>query len=286
MNQDLKSLNDSFSSHPRQWRDFRYVYPVISRRGHGLSIGVNLNPDASCNFDCIYCCADRSGQRAAGWIDLDVLEAELRALVTARVALFSEPEFKHVPGEYRRLNDIAFSGNGEPTLVASFPRAVQIAVNVRREYGLDETKIILITNACGLTRPAVVETLALMDRNNGEIWAKLDAGTEEYFQLIARPNCSLQEVLESILATARVRPVVLQSLFMRVRGVPPSQAEIAAYVDRVRWLLEQGAHIKLVQVYTVARRTAEAYVSPLTAEELEGIGEVVRKLPVAVEVYR
>lgn len=39
------SLRQYFAEHPRHWRENRYVYPVISRRSRGLSIGVNLNPD-------------------------------------------------------------------------------------------------------------------------------------------------------------------------------------------------------------------------------------------------
>src|SRR4051812_50014357 len=49
-----------FTQHSRTWRDNRYVYPVVSRRSKGISIGVNLNPDKVCNFDCIYCSVDRS----------------------------------------------------------------------------------------------------------------------------------------------------------------------------------------------------------------------------------
>ncbi len=281
----LKPLKDAFSSHPRRWRDFRYVYPVISRRSQGLSIGINLNPDAACNFDCVYCCADRHADRPAGPVDLNVLEAELRHLVASRSQLFDEPEFRDVPPEYRRLNDIAFSGDGEPTLVHAFPPAVRLAINVRHEFGLDEAKIIIITNGSGLARPAVAEALAVLDRHLDEIWAKLDAGTEEYFHAVNRARCTLQHVVDSILSAARVRPIVLQSLFVRIHGEPPSPAEIAAYADRVRWLIDNGGAIALVQIYTVARRTAESFVTPLTAAELASIADHVRPVGVPVAVF-
>jgi wyosine [tRNA(Phe)-imidazoG37] synthetase (radical SAM superfamily) len=204
----LHPLKDAFSSHPRRWRDFLYIYPVISRRARGLSIGINLNPDAACNFDCIYCCADRTTLRHAPDVDLAVLESELRHLVQTRAQLFREPEFRHVPHEFRRLNDLAFSGDGEPTVAPCFADAIRIAAAVRRDFRLDDAKIVVITNACGLTRPAVVEALALLDQHNGEIWAKLDAGTEDYFRQVARSRNSLQQVLDSIRAAAQVRPVV------------------------------------------------------------------------------
>ena len=278
-------LDNAFSSHPRRWRDLCYVYPVISRRSAGLSIGVNLNPDGACNFNCVYCCADPRHRRPGCKVDLPTLEAELRHLVETRAQLFDEPEFRSIPPDFRRLNDIAFSGDGEPTAVPAFPGAIRIATAVRRDYGLADAKIVVITNACYLTRPAVTEAIALLDQHNGEIWAKLDAGTEEYFRLVNRPNFTLQHVLDNILATALVRPIALQSLFVRVRGESPPPAEIAAYVERLRWLVESGARLSMIQVYTVARRTAEPYATPASADELEAIAAKIRPLHIPVTAY-
>lgn len=54
--------------HTRVYRDFTYVYPVISRRSGGLSVGINLNPDKVCNFDCVYCEVDRKTPASRpGW---------------------------------------------------------------------------------------------------------------------------------------------------------------------------------------------------------------------------
>ena len=281
----MEPLKDVFASHPRRWRDFLYVYPVISRRAHGLSIGINLTPDAICNFNCVYCCADRTVPRARVAVDLGVLESELRHLVAHHQQLFAEPEFRHVPAEFRRLNDVAFSGDGEPTIVPCFADAVRVAATVRRDYGLTDLKLVLITNACCLTRPAIAAGLAVLDENNGEIWAKLDAGSEEHFQRVSRAKVSLQHVLDNILATARVRPIVIQSLFLRWQGQPPAEAEIAAYAARLRWLADHGARVALVQVYTVARRTAEALATRLTAAELERIAAAVRVLGMPVAVF-
>jgi wyosine [tRNA(Phe)-imidazoG37] synthetase (radical SAM superfamily) len=274
-----------FASHDRHWRDFLYVYPVISRRARGLSIGINLNPDAVCNFDCIYCQVDRSVRRPRQKINLGVLEQELRTLVGGYRHLFDEPDFSQVPPEYRRLNDIAFSGDGEPTASPAFPEAVHLAAAVRRDCGADEAKIVVITDACFLSRPKVAAALAFLDQHNGEIWAKLDAGTEDYFRRINRPSHTLQHVLENILVAARIRPIVIQSLFMRTQGEPPRAAEIEAYVGRLRLILEQGGRLALVQIYTVARRPAEDYVSVLSADELEQIARQVRSLGVHAECY-
>ncbi len=274
-----------FASHGRHWRGFQYVYPVISRRAQGLSIGINLNPDKACNFDCVYCQVDRTEEPRTRKVDLPVLERELRHLIGNYRNLFAEPEFQAVPAEYRRLNDIAFSGDGEPTASPLFPEAVRIAAAVRRDYSVLEAKIVVITDACFLTRPKVAEALAFLDQNNGEIWAKLDAGTEEYFRRVNRPHVSLQHVLDNILTAAKVRPIVIQSLFFRLHGQSPSAEEIRAYVDRLRWLVASGGQISLVQLYTVARRPAEAYAEALSRDELEAIAAQVRQIGLRAECY-
>lgn len=267
-----------FSRHPRNWRENLYVYPVISRRSGGLSIGINLNPDKACNFDCVYCQVDRTVPPVVRRVDLERLEGELEGMVrlAADGSLFREPEFADVPGRFRRITDIAFSGDGEPTTSPQFPAAVRMAAAARERFDLEQTKLVLITDAAYLTRPRVREALAVMDASNGEIWAKLDAGTTEYYELINRPNVPLATILENILDAARERPIVIQSLWMRVRGEPPPVGEVDAFARRLREITDGGGRIRLVQVYTIARRTAEPWVTPLSDAALHDIAAHVR----------
>ena len=276
-----------FADHPRSWCESRYVYPVISRRSRGLSIGVNLNPDKACNFDCVYCQVDRSGPAPAGGVDPDVLAVELERTLGAALSgrLFDEAPFEQVPTELRRINDIAFSGDGEPTTSPEFLSVVRGVGEIKRRLGLDDVKIVLITDAAYLEKPQVRQALAVMDDNNGEIWAKLDAGTDRYYRLINRPNVPFETVLANILAAARVRPVVIQSLWMYVHDEPPPDDEIGAFGERLRSIVEQGGAIGCVQVYTIARRTTEPWVMPLPDDALEAIAARVRAtahVPVAV----
>ncbi len=264
--------------HPRHWRENAYVYPVISRRSGGLSIGVNLNPETACNFDCVYCQVDRSGVPRVREVVLARFEEELRSMIAVAGdgSLFDDALLRDVPTELRRIRDIAFSGDGEPTTCPAFAECVATTVRLKREAGLDDVKIVLITDACYLTRTKVVEGLTLLDANQGEIWAKLDAGTEEYYQRVNRPNYPMRHVIDNIIAASTVRPVVIQSLFMRLDGIGPSESEIAAYVDRLNEITRAGGRISLVQVYTVARRPAESFVSPLNNAEVDHIATRVR----------
>jgi wyosine [tRNA(Phe)-imidazoG37] synthetase (radical SAM superfamily) len=273
-------LTPLFAAHSRNWRQNLYVYPVISRRAKGLSVGVNLNPDKACNFDCVYCQVDRSIPPVVRKVDPDVLRDELEHMVSLAVSgeLFKDVQFGHVPEPLRRWNDIAFSGDGEPTSSPQFAAAVEIAADLRRKFHADDVKLILITDSTYLTKPAVRDALAVLDANNGEIWAKLDAGTEAHYQLINRPNVPLSRILENILETARVRPVVIQSLWMNVHGAPPPDQEVDAFAHRLRELIEAGGQIKLVQMHTIARRTAEPWVTPLDEETLNRLAGRVRNI--------
>jgi wyosine [tRNA(Phe)-imidazoG37] synthetase (radical SAM superfamily) len=300
MTLDRDKLQTAWRRHERRWADNLYVYAVVSRRSGGVSVGINLNPGKECNFDCIYCQVDRTtapavqagpqaGQpRRGAKVDLERLAAELDRVLAAERdgSLYDATAFAVLRSDERGVRDIAFSGDGEPTTYPRFGDVVRIAADARRRFNLETTKLVLITDSAYLTKPAVREALVVMDENNGEVWAKLDAGTEEYFRLVDRPNVSLKAILDSILATARVRPIVIQTLWFRVHGQAPPAQEIEAYCARLRELLDAGAQLKAIQLYSIARAPAEKYAGPLSDAELDGIAETVAaRVPVPVEKY-
>jgi len=269
----------SVARHERTYRENLYVYPVLSRRARGISIGVNLNPDKVCNFDCIYCQVDRTTPPAVRRVDEDRLKQELIAILREAKsgALFERPEFRSIPETVRAVRDITFAGDGEPPSYPNFRGVVEDVLAIKKTAGFPDLKVILLTNATLIDRPKVKEAMRLMDRDHGEFWLKLDAGTEEYYRLVDRTTIPLTKVLANILEAARVRPVVLQSLFMRVRGEGPATGEIDAFCDRVREILAGGGAISLIQVYTVARRPAEPYVTPIPDDELDRIAARVQR---------
>lgn len=274
------------SQHERNFEQNRYVYPVLSRRSGGISLGVNLNPDKVCNFDCIYCQVNRVERAETTFVDTQGLLSELDAtleLVTSG-RLFEHPKFAQTPDPLRRLNDIAFSGDGEPTTYRNFDALIESCAGIKRERGLTDVKLVLITNASMFHRPHVVRGLEILDANQGEIWAKLDAGTEEYFQRVERTKISFERILTNIRDAAKIRPLVIQALFMRIDGEPPSQDEQLAFCDRLCEVTAAGGALSLVQIYTVARKPAESMVKPLLDAEVDALGAMVRNrtgLPVA-----
>jgi wyosine [tRNA(Phe)-imidazoG37] synthetase (radical SAM superfamily) len=265
--------------HSRSFADFVHVYPVISRRSGGLSVGVNLNPDKVCNFDCVYCEVNRAWPGLAAGVDLERLQDELTAM--ARLVqsgqLAAQARFAEAPELARAIKDIAFSGDGEPTMVHNFADCARVVAEVRRTEGLTETKIVLITNAAGLDKSEVKRGLEVLDANNGEIWGKLDAGTPAYYRQVNRSSVPFERILRNLLATAQARPIVIQSLFFKLHQTLMPEAELAAYCDRLKEMLAQAAKLKQVQAYTIARPTPEPYATRLTLAELNTIASCIRE---------
>lgn len=292
-NSEIANPKSEMLSHPlharhsRNWHENKFVYPVLSRRSKGISVGVNLNPDKVCNFDCIYCQVDRRSEAETRFVETEQLLSEIDQTLTmiASGELFDDDEFQTVPTERRRLNDIAFSGDGEPTTYRNFDEIIAAVADLKRQHNLPDVKLVLITNASMFHKPAVERGLAILDENNGEIWAKLDAGSDEYYQLVERTKVPFRRVLDNIAAAAKVRPVVIQSLFMRIRGDAPPEPEIDAFCDRLSEIVAAGGQLKLVQVYTVARPPAESFVTSLSDAELEAIAAKVRARGIAAEVF-
>jgi len=269
--------------HRRQFERCQYVYPVVSRRARGVSIGVNLNLNKACTFDCVYCQVDRRSRRRGiskrllrqQALDLNVLAAELEQVLrtVSSSRLWRQARFAQTPPELRRINDIAFSGNGEPTCLPTFDEAVAIAADIKRRLGLTDVKTVVITNGTQLHRPQFQRAILILRRSGGEIWAKLDAGSERLFKRINRPrmDITLTDVTRNITAVSKRLPVVIQSLFFRSRGHAPSAVDVAAYCHRLQAMLDSGARLKEVHIHTIARSPAEPAVSWLTNQEMDAL---------------
>lgn len=265
--------------HRRSFEANVYVYPVISRRSKGLSIGVNLNPDKVCNFDCVYCQVDRTTPGGPRDVDLAQLGVELEDML-GRVkdgSLWQEPPFDGTPAALRRLNDIAFSGDGEPTTCPLFAEAVQAVADLKTKHGLDDVKLVLITNATQFHKPQVQDGCERLLAHQGEIWAKLESGSDEYYKQIERTTIPFGRVLENIAFVAQMTPIVVQALFMKLHDQPPSHEELEAFCQCLKDITRVGGRIKLVQVYTVARRPAESFVAPLDNAQVDAIVDLVRQ---------
>ena len=262
---------------PRDFLGNRFVYACISPRAKGLSVGVNMNPDRYCNFDCIYCEVNRCLPNTETHLDIDVMASELqRTLAMVRSGQIREASFfGSVPNELLKLRHVTLSGDGEPTLCPNFTEAVQAVMHVRARSRDSFFKIVLITNATGLDLPEVDQGLRYFTRDD-EVWVKLDAGTQEYLQKVNRPDISLEKIKANILLLARKRPVIIQSLFASVAGQEPSIDEIQQYAWSLKQLKDNGAQISLVQIYSATRPTPHSECGHLPLKTLSRIAQTVR----------
>ena len=285
----MSELIKAHLDHRRVWRDFIYCYPVISRRSQGLSLGVNLNPDKVCNFDCVDCEVDRATPPRRRDIDPDLLVEELAVLLDLATGgeIYQVPPFDSALPAHRRLNDIAFSGDGEPTTTRLFAEVVNRVAQLKVQRGLDSVKLVLITDSSRLQAPEVMEGLATLMAHQGEIWAKLDAGTEAFYREICRSRVPFDRILDNLLVTALRWPILIQTLFLEWRGKGPSEAELEAYCGRLEHILDRGGQIQAIQLYTVARPTPEPEARPLRHVEMDALAASLRShLPeLPVEVY-
>jgi len=273
-------------NHDRGSAALRYVYPVVSRRAGGVSVGINLNPNNACNWRCIYCQVPGLTRGTAPPVDLAVLENELRDFLNE--LLHGDFMQSRIPESARRINDIALSGNGEPTSAIEFAQVIELIGRVRRETALPEAvKTVLITNGSLLYRSEVQQGLRNMAQLNGEVWFKLDRASEAGMQLINDTNTSMSKVRDNLVTAIALCPTWLQTCWFALDGEPPSKQDEEDYLEFISALLRDGHKPQGVLLYGLARppqQTEASRLSALPAENLQAFAGRISKLGLPVKV--
>lgn len=279
------------TNHDRDSADMTYVYPVVSRRAGGVSVGINLNPNNACNWACVYCQVPDLQRGTAPAIDLALLESELRTMLTD--ILQGDFMRTRVPEGARRLNDIALSGNGEPTSAREFADVVECIGRVMTAFGLTgaaahpPVKLVLITNGSLADRPRVQAALARMAAFNGEVWFKLDSATLAGMRAINQTRISPQKQFERLAATARLCPTWLQTCVFATDGMPPAAEETAAYLDTIARIRREQVPVQGVLLYGLARPSMQpqaSRLSALPASWLDQFADAIRAAGLPVKV--
>lgn len=271
------------SDHNRDVSGLTYVYPVVSRRAGGVSIGINLNINNACNWRCVYCQVPNLTRGTPPPIDLDLLQHELTNFLNQ--VLHGDFMLRHVAEGDRQLQDIAFSGNGEPTSAKEFPAAIEIVKNALIATDLlGKIKVRLITNGSLIDKHTVLESLRMLAQCNGEVWFKLDAGSQEGISRTNDVTLSPQTHLKRLIKCAEVCPTFVQSCFFAMDGVAPSEADIQAYLD---CLQQVATSIRGVHLYGVVRPSMQEEaprLSQLPLAWLETLAERIRAMGIQVFV--
>lgn len=276
----------SVSEHDRDAAQMVYVYPVVSRRAGGVSIGVNLNPNNACNWRCVYCQVPGLKRGTAPAIDLGLLETELTTMLSQIVA--GDFMQTRVPEGARRLNDIALSGNGEPTSAKEFADVVRLIGKVMARFNLTgKIKLVLITNGSLISRTTTQLGLKRMAKLKGEVWFKLDSGTREGMTRINNTRQSLKKTAEHLALAAKLCPTWVQTCVFATDDVEPAPAEQQAYLDFLAARVREGVKLEGVLLYGIARKSYQPEAPRLRAVPqawLEQLASRVRELGLRVVV--
>jgi wyosine [tRNA(Phe)-imidazoG37] synthetase (radical SAM superfamily) len=269
------------TDHRRDSAGLVYVYPVLSRRSGGLSIGVNLNPNNACNWRCVYCQVPNLRRGAAPPIDLGLLERELRGFLDEVLHGGFYQRFQ-VPEEQRAIRDIAISGNGEPTSAAEFDRVVELIGGIAGDHGLlGKIKLVLITNGSLARRETVQNGLRRWAALGGEVWFKLDSATADGILRINGVRRTPTALLRDLGAAAQSCPTWLQTCLFAIDGQPPADEERQAYLELLRQATRRGIALRGVLLYGLARPSMQPEaprLAALPAPWMEGFAAGIREL--------
>lgn len=273
--QNMQSLQ---KNHPRGEFGSDLVYPVFSRRSKGLSVGINLFPTIkTCNFNCPYCEVHPFHNDAI--FSLEQLEADLIEFFQNQAC----GRFAAIP-----VRDICISGNGEPTLSPYFASTLDVCAKIRTAFPENAGKadLVLITNGTGFLDESIAAVLhKAVSRDNLQIWAKLDAGSQDLFYAISRSGFRLEAIVKAMTAFARRSPLTIQSMLCRLGECEPTTEDARRYAATISAMADAGAKIQAIQFYTVARTPLEPSVGPLTSQQLRAhIKHILPRIPSAIPV--
>jgi wyosine [tRNA(Phe)-imidazoG37] synthetase (radical SAM superfamily) len=270
--------------HNRDSAGLTYVYPVVSRRAGGVSVGVNLNPNNACNWRCIYCQVPGLIRGTAPEIDLALLDAELRGFL--RDCVDGDFLDRRVAADLRRIVDVAISGNGEPTSARQFPEVVDLIGGALRDFRLaPEVLPRLITNGSLVGRDLVQRGLARLGALGGEAWFKVDSGTAAGIERINGVRVAPATVARRLRQCATLCPTWVQTCWFALDGRGTDDAEIEAYLNLLREAEPQ--RLRGVLIYGLARPSLQPEaprLSSLGIDALEALAGRVRALGLAARV--
>lgn len=274
------------NNHSRDIAGLKYIYPVLSRRAGGLSIGVNFNVNNACNWRCIYCQVPDLKLGAAPEMDFQLLEDELRFFL--QDVLQGDFYQRYQVAEHQQvIKDIAISGNGEPTSLKEFARAVDLIGRVATESGVfPASHFVLISNGSLIHQPKVQDGLKVLSTYGGELWFKLDSATPEGQALINNAQQSCATHINNLLLAARCCTTKLQICLLDNDGKGLSEKERTAFLELLTHIKAKTT-IQDIMIYTIARPSLQPEASrlaPLSAGVLGEFADEIRALGFDVSV--
>ena len=273
----------TITKHDRNIFQGKYIYPVVSRRAGGLSLGINLNTNSACNWQCIYCEVPNLVRGKPEPINLQELENELDYWLDQIINQSFLSQYTKSQTEFK---DIAFSGNGEPTASKQFKDVVGILIKKISEYRLDQKITIrLITNGSYMSNIVIQESLSLIRNINREIWFKIDSVNKADIRTVNQVNLSLVTIKKNLEAALNNSPTIIQTCFCKLNEKLPSSESLGEYIN---FLKPYENKIKGIHLYSLARlseQPSKNKLRRLTKSELEVIASKIKVLKIPVYIF-
>ena len=270
-------------NHDRNIFNSKYIYPVISRRSMGLSLGINLNTNNACNWQCIYCQVSDLTRGKPEKIDLKLLESELDKWLEEIV----NGSFLDECASHRvDFKDIAFSGNGEPTATPEFEPIVKIVLEKIDKFRLSNTiKLRLITNGSYLNKKNIQHSLEHMKSVDHEVWFKVDHVNPKETLKINRINLSIASLRKNLNNALSISPTIVQTCLLKINNKLPSNEFVNEYIQ----FLKPYAHkLKAIHLYSMVRpsqQKTDLQIEALDKSELQIIADKMNVLKTKIECY-
>ena len=273
----------TITNHDRNIFQGKYIYPVVSRRAGGLSLGINLNTNNACNWQCIYCEVPNLVRGKPEPINLQELESELDYWLDQIINKSFLSQYTKSKTEFK---DIAFSGNGEPTASKQFKDVLTILIKKINEYKLDKKIIIrLITNGSYMANPVIQESFSLISNFNREIWFKIDCVKRHDIQTVNQVNLSLVTIKKNLEAALNNGPTVIQTCFFKLNEKLPSLESLGAYINFLKLYENKVKGIHLYSLARLSEQPSQNKLTRLTKSELEVIASKIKVLNIPVHIF-
>lgn len=220
-----------------------HIYGPVNSRRLGLSLGVDLVPFKTCDYDCVYCQLGRTTVKTTArkpYVPAEPVLDELRRVLDA----IDKPDC------------ITLAGSGEPTLNSELDA---VAAGIKE---ITDIPLVVLTNGSLLGDPLVAEACLKADL----VVPSLDACSERLFRRINRPcrEITAQGVIEGLLSFGeRFRGEIhLEVLLVDGLNTDPSELEkIRSIADTI--------DARKIQLNTATRPPCETDVLPVTADKME-----------------
>ena len=229
------------------------IYGPVSSRRLRWSLGLNTSPTRHklCSFNCVYC--------QYGWTTFCTIDT------TNRLSDFPTPEdfgraLETALRENDEIDNITFSGNGEPTLHPQFEELVDIAKRLRDGY-FPKARVGILSNSSTVGVEKVFRVLGKLDFRI----MKLDAGAPETFRKINRP-CKGVDYKAMLNGLQSLENVTLQTMFVGGKIPNIGERQIRAWIERVGEIKPMNA-----QIYSLHRPPAESSLHEVLGVRLQEI---------------